>query len=282
MYSCFEISTRDEIAHIRFNRPQKRNSMVREFWDELPSAVRQLDAEAVARVLVLSSEGPHFTAGLDLAMFGEGAVTGKGADQAEQKKQRALRFMENLELMQDAFSALERCRVPVLAAVQGGCIGGGVDLVTACDMRYAVQNAYFTIFEIKVGMAADVGTFPRIVKLLPEGVARELAYTGRPLLADEAHRLGFVNQLYESQDAMLKGVMAVAAEIASHPPLAVHGCKRAITYARDHATQDGLDWISMWNASMLLPDEVQESLAARKEKRRGRFARLPKRESKVG
>ena len=282
MYQCFNLSVADKVAHIRFNRPQKRNSMVREFWDELPAAVREIDAAGDARALVLSSEGPHFTAGLDLSMFGEGAISGAGEDGAARKKQRALRFMENLERMQDSFSALERCRVPVLAAVQGGCIGGGVDLVTACDMRYAVKDAYFTIFEIKVGMTADVGTFPRIVKLLPEGVARELAYTGRALSAEEALRLGFVNQTYESADALLEGVMAVAAEIASHPPLAVHGCKRAITFARDHSTQDGLDWISLWNASMLLPDEVQESIKARQEKRRGKFADLPPLQSKVG
>ena len=282
MYQCFEVSVSEKVAHIRFNRPQKRNSMVPAFWDELPAAVRQLDADASARAIVLSAEGPHFTAGLDLSMFGEGAISGEDANGADLKKQRALRFMENLELMQDSFSALEQCRVPVLAAVQGGCIGGGVDLVTACDMRYAVKDAYFSIFEIKVGMAADVGTFPRIVKLLPEGVARELAYTGRALPAEEAKGLGFVNQIYDTQEAMLAGVMAVAQEIASHPPMAVHGCKRAITYARDHSTADGLDWISLWNASMLLPAEVQESLAARQEKRRGRFTDLPKRQQKVG
>jgi len=183
--------------------------------------------------------------------------------------------MARLEQLQHAFSALENCRVPVIAAIQGGCIGGGVDLATACDLRYATSDAFFTIFEINVGMTADVGTFPRITNLIPEGIARELAYTGRRMPADEARSFGLVNNVFDDHEAMLQGVMEVAAEIASKPPLAVYGCKRAITYARDHNTADALDHIGVWNSSMLIPQEMMEAMQAKAQKRDPEFSDLP-------
>jgi len=184
--------------------------------------------------------------------------------------------------MQDSFNALENCRLPILAAIQGGCIGGGVDLITACDMRYATADAFLTIYETKIGMTADVGTFPRIVKLMPEGVVRELAYTGRRMPAAEAQQLGLVNRVYDDHQALLAGVMEIAHEIAANAPLAVHGCKRAIQYARDHSTQEGLEWIGMWNASMLQNDEILEAMSAAQEKRSGDFADLPIIRHRVG
>ncbi len=163
----------------------------------------------------------------------------------------------------------------MLAAIQGGCIGGGVDLVTACDMRYATRDAFVTVFEINIGMTADVGTFPRLYKLIPEGVARELAYTGRRMSAEEAERIGLVNRVFEDQKTLLEEVMAIARDIASKPPLAIHGCKRMANYSRDHSTADGLDYISIWNASMLQHEEIMEAMQANAEKRAGRFADLP-------
>jgi len=139
-----------------------------------------------------------------------------------------------------------------------------------------------TIFETKIGMTADVGTFPRIVKLVPEGLVREMAYTGRKVSAEEAFEMGLVNRVYETQDAMLSDVMSIAEEIAKNAPLAVYGCKRAITYARDHTTQDGLEWINLWNASMLQNDEISEAMLAHKEKRAGVYADLPVLKSKIG
>ena len=181
--------------------------------------------------------------------------------------------------MQRSLSCLEECRIPVLAAVQGGCIGGGVDMVSACDMRYATEDAYFTIFEINIGMTADVGTFPRLCKLIPEGIVRELAYTGRRMSAAEAKQIGLVNRVYADQDAMLEGVFDLAGEIASKPPLAVYGCKRMINYARDHSTADGLDYIAIWNASFLQGAEMQEAMLANQQKRPGEFVDLPKKRS---
>ena len=276
-YKCFDVSVDDQVAHIVLSRPEKRNSMVPEFWDELPEIVREIDEKSMARAIVISSTGPHFTAGLDLQAFAPsenlGGLTGDSAEKS--KRQSGARFYSNVMHMQRSFNCLEESRIPVLAAIQGGCIGGGVDLVTACDMRYATEDAFLTIFEINVGMTADVGTFPRIVKLLPEGVVRELAYTGRRISAAEAQSLGLVNRVYADHASLLEGVLELAKEIASKPPLAIYGCKRMITYARDHTTADGLDYIGIWNASMLQPAEMAESIQARAEKRDGNFADLP-------
>ncbi len=278
-YQCFEVSIDRKIAHIVLSRPEKRNSMIAEFWDELPEIVREIDAGAKARVIVISSQGPHFTSGLDVSAFGDGSVTGAtNGDPGAQKRaqvQRGARFYDTVTRMQRSFSALEQCRVPVLAAIQGGCIGGGVDLTTACDLRYATADAFFTIFETNIGMTADVGTFPRIVKLIPEGIARELAYTGRRMQAAEAQAVGLVNRIYPDQATMLEGVMGIASEIAAKAPLAIYGCKRMIQYSRDHSTEDALDYIGIWNASMLQRDEIVEAMTANAQKRPGEFVELP-------
>lgn len=279
-YECFDVSIKEEIAHIVLNRPEKRNNMNGAFWDELPAIIRDIDENARARVIVISSTGPHFCGGLDVSMFASGVVTDESTDVAR-RRQKGANFLNTVSIMQDSFSALEVCRLPVLAAIQGGCIGGGVDLVTACDMRYATRDAFVTIYETKIGMTADVGTFPRIVKLIPEGLVREMAYTGRRVSAEEARDMGLVNRVYDTHEDMLAGVMEIAREIAANAPLAVHGCKRAITYARDHSTQEGLEWIGMWNASMLQNDEIMEAMTARHESRPAEFVDLPTVRNKV-
>ncbi len=275
-YQCFQVSIEDKIAHIVLNRPEKRNSMNRAFWEELPEIIEDIDAKAKARVIVISSTGPHFSAGLDIGEF----ITGGGTPQDEETQRLArlgsgAAFYNNVQTMQRTFSCLEDCRIPVLAAIQGGAIGGGVDLVTACDMRYATEDAFLTIYEINIGMTADVGTFPRLVKLIPEGIVRELAYTGRRMPAREAREVGLVNQVFPDQATMLEEVMKIAREIAGKAPLALYGCKRMISYARDHSTIDGLDYISIWNASMLQPEEMIEAITANTEKRPGNFVDLP-------
>ena len=275
-YQCFDVSVEDGIAHIVMNRPEVRNNMNAAFWKELPQIVDAIDADAQARVIVISSTGPHFCGGMDISMFGSSEDKAEVYD-AHAKRQSGLKFLDTVKRFQDSLSVLEQCRLPVLVAIQGGCIGGGVDLATAADIRYATADAFVTIYETKIGMTADVGTFPRIVKLIPEGIVRELAYTGRRMSAAEALNVGLVNRVFDDQQAMLDGVMEVAREIAANAPLAVHGCKRAITYARDHNTQDGLDWIGLWNASNLHLDEMQEAMQARAEKRSADFADLPKR-----
>ncbi len=274
-YTCFDVKIENQIAHIVLNRPEKRNSMIPEFWEELPRIVQKIDGDSLARVIVISSTGPHFSSGLDTAAFGNRPQPETEEDARRMRMQAGTRFYDNVLRMQGSFNILENCRIPVLAAIQGGCVGGGVDLTTACDMRYATADAFFTIFETNIGMTADVGTFPRIVKLIPEGYAKELAYTGRRMSAEQARAIGLVNHVYESQEAMLEGVMSTAREIASKAPLAIRGCKRLINYSRDHSTEDALDYISIWNASMLQVEEIQEAFVANAEKRPGNFVDLP-------
>ena len=161
--------------------------------------------------------------------------------------------------------------MPVLAAIQGGCIGGAVDMVTACDIRYASEEAFFCIQEINIGMTADVGTLQRLPKLIPEGVCRELAYTGRRMPASEAKAVGLVNEVFPDHDSLLAGVQAVAAEIASKSPLAVWGSKEMITYSRDHSTADSLDHIATWQAGMFQPTDMVEAFEALAEKRPAGF-----------
>ena len=275
-YECFEVTIEDSIAHIRLSRPEKRNAMSASFWTDLPKIVRDIDDNAKARVIVISAETvgdkPIFSAGIDVGMFSSGGVSGNdknnpvhGAD-----------FYQNVLALQDSFSALEECRIPVLVAIHGGCIGGGVDLITACDMRFGTKDAFITIYEINVGMTADVGTFPRILNHMPEGVVRELAYTGRRMKAEECERRGLFNTVFETEAEMMDTVMAMAKEITSKPPLAVYGCKRIITYSRDHSTADALEQIAVWNMSMLIPSEMMEAMVAKGEKRAGSFADLPK------
>lgn len=274
-YTCFDVEIADNIAHIILKRPEKRNSMVLAFWDELPAIVRDIDSEVKARVIVISSTGPHFCSGLDLKEFFDSGVVDLGSDRDSQIR-RGASFYQSVQKMQDAMSVLEDCRIPVLAAIQGGCLGGGVDMVTACDMRYATEDAFFAVEEINIGMTADVGTLPRLAKLIPEGIVREMCYTGQRVPAADALASGLVNRVYADQETMLDAVMAIAADIAAKAPLAVYGCKRMINYSRDHSTADGLDYIRIWNSSMFQPEEIKEAITAKMQKRRGNFVDLPK------
>lgn len=270
-YKTLTVTTDGHVARITLDRPDRLNAMNADFWNELPAAVRALDAGGDVRAIVIDANGKHFTAGLDLGMFGD------PPDPADvtARVQKAARFRHNTALMQQTFSALEDCRVPVIAALHGGCIGGGVDLISACDLRYASRDAYLTVYEINVGLTADVGTFPRLCKLLPEGIVRELAYTGRRMGADEGERRGLFNEVLDSKEAALERALEVANEIAGKSPLAVHGCKRMITYARDHNTADSLDYVVTWNAGMLHSEEVMAAVTAGKTGEPGDYVPLP-------
>ena len=282
-FKCFDVSIENDIAHIILVRPEKRNSMIPEFWDELPAIINDLDKNSSARVIVLSSTGPHFTSGLDTSVFGSSIENSDNPDTLEKlNRQRGAKLYDTIKYMQQTFTCLEECRVPVLAAIQGGAIGGGVDMITACDLRYMTEDGYLSIFEINIGMTADVGTFPRITKLLPEGVVKELAYTGRRMSAQEARSHGLVNDVFPDQQTMLEAVMDIARQIASKAPLAIYGSKHIINYARDHSTADSLDYIGLWNASMLQANEISEAINAAEEKRGGDFVDLPATRQKMG
>jgi len=273
----FDIEFLGHVAHIKLNRPEKRNAMNWDFWRDLPRIVGDIDTHARARCIVLSSTGPVFSAGLDLSLFGQDVfASSKTAKMNEKELQTPQNFMSFLSFLQDSISSLQKARIPVICAIQGGCIGGGVDLICSADIRLATNDAFFSIRETKIGMVADVGTFPRIVKLLPEGIVKELAFTGRNFSAQEAKDYGFVNKLYESHDSLIEGALEIANEIASNSPAAVYGCKRVIDFSRDHTIDEGLEWINMWNASMLSQSELMEGFQSYKSKKEGNFAELPK------
>lgn len=275
--SYFDIDFLGHVAHIKLNRPEKRNAMNWDFWRDLPRIIGDIDRNSSARCIVLSSTGPVFSAGLDLSLFGQDVFSSSDtAKKSEKELQTPQKFMSFLSFLQDSISSLQKARIPVVCAIQGGCIGGGVDLVCSADIRLATNDAFFSIRETKIGMVADVGTFPRIVKLLPEGIVKELAFTGRNFSASEAKEYGFVNRLYESHEALIEGALDIATEIASNSPAAVYGCKKVIDYSRDHTIEEGLEWINMWNASMLSQSELMEGFRSYKNKSVGDFAELPK------
>ena len=266
----FKVSVEGGVAHLVLSRPEAFNAMDPAFWRELPKIVRELDATGEVRCLVVSSTGKHFSAGMDLAVFAQGGVNPGGNDRAV----AAEAFRHKVAVLQDTFSVFEQARFPVIAAIQGGCIGGAVDLISACDFRFVSADAFFQIQEINIGMTADVGTFPRLCKLMPDGWVRQLAYTGERFPAAEAVRTGLANAVFETHEALVAHALAVAKEIASKAPVAVTGSKRMAVYARDHSTADSLDYIAVWNAAMLSPEHMMEAMTARAQKRDAKFANL--------
>lgn len=270
--TCFDVTIENNVAHIQMNRPDAFNSMTRPFWNELPAIVSDISDNARARVIVLSSTGKHFCAGMDLAVFTDGDGVTMGKDGDPQVRNEA--FRRHIHHLQDTFSVIDEARIPVLAAIQGGCIGGAVDMISSCDIRYVSADAYFVIQEINIGMTADVGTFPRLCKLIPEGWVRELAYTGRKLTAEKAKEIGLVNEIYPDHASLVAAVMETAREIASKSPLAVAGSKVMINYARDHTIRDGLDYIATWQTGMFAPAHMMEAFQAKGQKREGVFPDL--------
>ncbi len=241
------------VAVLSLNRPDKRNAMHWPIWTGIRDAMQWADRTPEVRAVVLRGEGAHFTAGIDLAMMA--GLQPQIADDCEARMREKLRGL--ILDLQDTLTSLERCRKPVLAAVHGYCLGGGIDLICAADMRYASNDAQFAIKEIDIGMVADVGTLQRLPKLVGnQGWVRELAYTGRMFGAAEAAQQGFVTRVFDSREALDEGVMALARSIASKSPLSIRGSKQALNYARDHSVADGLDQIATWNSAMLLSEDL--------------------------
>jgi enoyl-CoA hydratase len=262
------LSLADGIAEVRLNRPDKSNAMNDAMWQEIRQAFAWVDATPAVRVAILSGEGKNFCAGIDLAMMGGIQQRIAHADGARSRE--ALRRL--ILDLQDCLSSLERCRKPVIAAIQGACIGGALDLVTSCDMRYAAADAMFSVREIDLGMVADVGTLQRLPRLVGDCMARELAYTGRNFTADEAERLGLANRIFASPEALTAAVREIAATIAAKSPLATRGLKEVMNFSRDHSVADGLNFVATWNAALLLSGDLAESMQAMREKRAPRFA----------
>ena len=265
---CFTLTQQDHIAHLVLNRPEAMNTMHPKFWRELDEVLTRLHRAGQARALVISSTGKHFSAGMALETFG-----GEIAMDDRTPEGRAAIF-DLLTDMQSTFTKLETLRIPVIAAIQGGCIGGAVDMVTACCIRYATADAFFCIQEINIGMVADVGTLQRLPKLVPLGVVKELAYTGRRLPAQKALGYGLVNEIFDTSEAMLAAALKCAAEIAAKPPVAIWGTKQVIHYTRDHSVDDSLKQMGWIQGAIWSNAHVREAVTAMKEKRAGSFPDL--------
>ena len=269
-YKSFEVDISDHVANLVLSRPDELNTMSRDFWVELGDVLEEINKNSEVRVVVMSSTGKHFCAGMDLSAFSNGVD-----NIPDEKKPDHARIGEAVyrvaKELQGYITSLEKIRVPVIAAIHGGCIGGAVDLVTACDIRLASKDAFFCIQEINIGMAADVGTLQRLPKIIPDSKMREMAYTGRRMYADEAKETGLVSDTYESQDEMLTAANELAKVIASKSPVAIYGLKAVMNYSRDHSVSEGLEYNALWSGAMLSQKDMTEAITANMEKRDATF-----------
>ena len=264
----FEITRDGPVAHLRLTRPEASNALDMDFWRRFGPELKALDATGEVRALVLSGDGKNFCAGMDISVFSGGAIlnTDKAADRQA--------FHQTARELQETLTTLEKVRFPVIAAIQGACVGGGLDLIAACDIRLASSDAYFRIEEINIGMMADIGSLQRLPKLMPQGVVRELAYTGSTLTSDRAERLGLVNAVLPDAEAVLAAALDMAKRIATKAPLAVSGSKAALNHARDHTVAEGLEWVAVMQGSLWSPADVMAAIQARMTRAEGEFASL--------
>lgn len=271
-YHSFTLEIADHIAVITLCKPEKANALGEDFWTEFREVFERINEDPEVRVVVLASSGKHFTSGIDLTYL-QSLMPPQANDSTQTNDPaRAMdKMRRHLKFLQAPFIALDTCRVPVLAAVQGGCFGAGVDLVSACDIRYASKDAFFIIQEINIGMVADLGTMQRMPRQIPAGLMRELAYTGRKYRAEEARDTGFITHVAEDHEKLLSHVMNIAAQIASKSPLAIAGSKEMLNHTRDHTVADGLDYIASWNAGMLSFHDVMKGAMAALSKGKAEF-----------
>lgn len=265
-FETFQLNIESHLAHVTFNRPERANALNQKAWDEMKSIFDHLDENEDVRVIILSGAGKHFCAGIDLELLMNVA---QFSQKCEGRKREQLR--KKILDLQAPINAIEQCSKPVIAAIHGGCIGAGVDIASACDMRYAVSDAFFTVKEIDMGMVADLGTLQRLPKIIAPGIAREMAFTGRNVSGQEAERIGLVNRSFETPNAMNAEILNIAQLIASKSPLAIRGTKNVMNYSRDHSVGDGLEYIASWNAAMLLSDDLTEAFQAKMQKREATF-----------
>jgi enoyl-CoA hydratase len=257
----------DGVAHLVLTAPDTFNALTPAHWHAMAAHLEHLLTGAQARVLVLSAQGKHFCAGLDLSAFESGLLgDGSAADR--------IRTVHVIGRMQRMINSLADLPIPTIAAIQGACVGGGLDIASACDIRYGSADAFFCIQEINIGIVADMGTLQRLPKLIPEGVVREYAYSGRRMPAARARELGLLNEIFDGHDACVEAAMTLAREIAAKAPSVVWGSKKALDYARDHPTADALSQIALLQAAVWETQTVQESVRAVRDKRAARHEGL--------
>lgn len=295
MNDFFQLQREGAVAHLQLNRPERMNTMSPAFFPALRDAARNLQDDGGTRALVISSTGKHFSAGMALDVFGaaprhaaepkperrdpngevQRQAVGALMNMLDTSTPRArLSFQESLRRLIDCFTALDEARFPVICAVQGGCIGGALDLATACDIRVCSTDAFFTVQEIHIGMMADLGVLQRLAKIVPPGVARQMAYTGERIDAKRALEVGLVNAVLPDAGALIDHAMALARQIAAKSPLAVAGSKLALNQARDHGTAAALAQMALLQSAIFDTGEMAEAIDAWKSKRDGEFAAL--------
>ena len=272
-YESFTLEKDGHVANMTLCRGESFNTMTKKFWTELPEILNEINRDPDLRAVVMSSTGKHFCAGMDLANFNNGVENISPEKKPDHARVGEVMYRVAKEL-QGYITNIETIRAPVIAAIQGGCIGGALDMVTACDIRLCTKDAFFCIQEINIGMAADVGTLQRLPKIIPDSKMREMAYTGRRMLADEAKDSGLVGEVYETQDEMLDAVHKLAAEIASKSPVAIYGLKAVMNYSRDHNVSDSLDFNALWSGAMLSQADMTEAMTAQMEKRDASFDKM--------
>ncbi len=266
-YKFFKVIIENHIAQVSFNRPKKANSLHMPAWEEMRTIFNDMHDNPEVRVIVLAGEGKHFCAGIDLETLMD--IQKHNHIKCEGRRRESLRkFILNF---QDTITALEDCRKPVLAAIHKACVGGGVDIITACDMRYCTADAYFAIKEIDLGLVADIGTLQRLPNIIHPGIVSELAYTGRKVSGAEAAKIGLANNVFETREEMMEHVLGIAKMIASKSPLCIRGTKEMLLYKRDHSVKESLDYMATWNAAMLMSNDLMEAFQAQVGKREAQF-----------
>ena len=263
----FNVDIEHKIARVAFNRPEKSNALNMDAWLEMRSIFEMLSETAEVRVIVLSGEGKHFCAGIDLELLMSIDQLRTISDQ-DQRREKAKEFILTL---QQAVTSIEKCSKPVIAAVHNGCIGGGVDIVAACDLRYCTKDAYFCIKEIDLAMVADLGTLQRLPKIISPSIVAEMAYTGKNVFGPEAREIQLVNECFKTEELLHEGVMKIAATIAEKSPISIRGTKNILRHSRDHSVEEGLEYIAEWNSTMLFSDDMTEVFEAMKENRKPNF-----------
>ncbi|XP_042560037.1 delta(3,5)-Delta(2,4)-dienoyl-CoA isomerase, mitochondrial isoform X1 [Clupea harengus] len=264
-FSTLSISHPTEaITHVELHRPEKRNAMNRAFWSEMVDCFTQIADDSECRVVIVSGAGKIFTAGIDLMDMASDVLQPEGDDIAR----TSWNLRRIISKYQETFSVIEKCPKPVVVAVHGACVGGGVDLITACDIRLCTQDAWFQVKEVDIGLAADVGTLQRLPKVIgSRSLVNELALTARKMYSDEAKNSGLVSRVFPDKESMMAGALELAGEMAARSPVAVQGTKMNLIYSRDHSVAEGLQYMATWNMSMLQTQDVMKSAQAAMEKK---------------
>ncbi|NRA47076.1 MAG: crotonase/enoyl-CoA hydratase family protein [Oligoflexales bacterium] len=252
-----KVQYEEGLAKVSLARPEKANAINALMWDELRDLFTHLSENKQVRAIILDAEGKNFCSGIELSML-QDLLSLKSECGGRAKEMLRTKILK----LQESVNSIEQCSKPVIATIQGACIGGGVDLIAACDFRYATEDSFYSVKEAALGITADLGSLQRLPPIVGQGVTREWAYTCRNIPAQEALQKGFINQVFAEQSAMQAEALKVASLIATHPPLAIRGTKEALNYSKDHGTHDSLNYVATWNAAMLPSSDIVEALQA--------------------